>query len=306
MQIQLDGTSLLELCNRRILILGATGWLGQTIIREMGFSERSRYLLCASYARTLRVGPDLFKVQNVDMTEIRRFKPEIVINCAFLTREKVETLGIDEFIRVNQILSSNFLEIATLSSVEVALTISSGSATLESAQSIELNPYGYLKRIEQENLLSLSSSSLNVGVARAWSLSGDLVPLPAAYAFSDFVWQALKTHSISVKAQSEVWRRYCDAGQFLRLVLLSTFLSRSSIVDSGGPLIEVRDLASKISESHDSVTVYKYHPHGIPDNYYSSGDQYEKLCVEFGFPLESIDDQIKRISTSFRNRINGS
>jgi hypothetical protein len=232
-----------------------------------------------------------------------RQHPEIVANCAFLTDEKLKSLNSDEFININYKLTAQFLEVLELPSVDVGVTISSGSSTLPSADSIELNPYGFLKRLEQEQLLSMASSKLTVGAARAWSLSGDLVTNPESYALSDFVWQALTTGQITVNATSEVWRRYCDATEFLKLSLGAIITGRESIVDSGGPLVELRELADIVSEVVGGVEVSSTSPVGISDIYASNGQQYEQLCREFGISVESVSSQVKRVTKALRARL---
>jgi nucleoside-diphosphate-sugar epimerase len=292
-----------DLWQRRIVVLGASGWLGTTLVREL-LSQGSRdHLLVASHTRQQLLGSNNYLVRAFSKPEIRDFSPEVVINCAFLTKDRFKTHDIQDFIRINEELTSQFLDVLSLPQVGVGVTISSGSATLQSADSIKLNPYGYLKRLEQEKLLSMGSSTLTVGVARAWSLSGDLVPSPTSYALSNFIWQALTTGEISVDAPNEVWRRYCDAAEFLNVALLSIMSGRASIVDSGGPLVELRALAETVADTIGNVTVTSSSPVGTPEIYASNGQQYQQLCTELGISVESLVSQINRVVSAIRSRI---
>ncbi len=292
-----------NLWQRRILVLGASGWLGRTLVRELVTQGSHDYMLVASSARQEVFGSLNYQVRIFSMPEIRDFSPEVVINCAFLTKDRFKLHDVQEFIKINEILTSNFLDALSLPHVGLGVTISSGSSTLPSADSIKLNPYGYLKRLEQEQLLSLGSSTLTVGVARAWSLSGDLVTKPESYALSDFVWQALTTGQITVQAPSEVWRRYCDAAEFLKISLEAIITGRASIVDSGGPLVELRELADIVSEVVGGVTVSNTSPVGISEIYASNGQQYEQLCKESGISIESLSSQIYRVTEGLRGRL---
>jgi len=292
-----------DLWQRRILVLGASGWLGTTLVRQL-LSQGSRsHLFIASHTRQQPLGPNIYLVRAFSLAEIRDFSPEVVINCAFLTKDRFRSHDIQDFIRINEDLTSQFLDILSLPHVGVGVTISSGSATLPSADSIDLNPYGYLKRLEQEQLLSMGSSTLTVGAARAWSLSGDLVPNPSSYALSDFIWQALTTGQITVNATSEVWRRYCDAAEFLKLSLDAIITGRESIVDSGGPLVELRELADIVSEVIGGVAVSSTSPVGVSEIYASNGQQYEQLCMESGISIESLSSQIYRVTEALRGRL---
>jgi len=288
---------------RRILVLGASGWLGRSLVRELQTQGSQDHMLVASRARQEVIGSQNCHVEIFSMPKIRDFSPEVVINCAFLTKDKFKLHDVQEFIKINERLTSNFFETLSLPHVGLGVTISSGSATLPSADSIELNPYGYLKKLEQEQLLSLRSSTLTVGVARAWSLSGDLVTNPKTYALSDFVWQALTTGQITVNATSEVWRRYCDATEFLKLSLGAIITGRESIVDSGGPLVELRELAHIVSEVVGGVEVSSTSPVGISDIYASNGQQYEQLCKEFGISIAPLSSQVHRVTRAFRGRL---
>lgn len=290
---------------RRILVLGASGWLGRTLVRELQTQGSQDHILVASSARQEVIGSQNYHVKIFSMPEIRDFSPEVVINCAFLTKDRFKLHEVQEFIKINESLSSNFFDALSLPHVGLGVTISSGSATLPSADSIELNPYGYLKKLEQEQLLSLGSSTLTVGVARAWSLSGDLVTNPESYALSDFVWQALTTGQITVNATGEVWRRYCDAAEFLKLSLKAIITGRESIVDSGGPLVELRELADIVSEVVGGVAVSSTSPVGTSEIYASNGQQYEQLCKEFGISIESLSSQIYRVTEALRGRLSG-
>jgi nucleoside-diphosphate-sugar epimerase len=299
----MSNTMLAGLKRKRILILGASGWLGRTLIRELLAQGSSDHYLISSRPRQLTVGSQKVQVHAFSLPEVRNFRPEVVVNCAFLTKDKFQLHDLDTFIKINANLTAQFFQVLSLKRVELGLTISSGSATLPTAESIELNPYGYLKKLEQDQLLLMRSPTLIVGVARAWSLSGDLVPNPTSYAFSDFIWQALTAGKILVEAPSAVWRRYCDAAQFLNVSLATIMAGGHTIVDSGGSLVEMRHLASTVSSVLGNVPVECAAPSGDPEIYASDGNQYRELCKQLEVPFEPIDLQIERVTENLRKRI---
>lgn len=130
---------------------------------------------------------------------MREYEPTHVANFAFLTRERVAHEGYDTFVRTNRSLLGRFVSASSLPSVRAVLTVSSGAALDSTASSIQRNPYGYLKRIEEAAALSLVGSARSVVVARAWSVSGPYVRRPRAYAFSDFILSARAAKSGSMR-----------------------------------------------------------------------------------------------------------
>ena len=145
--------------------------------------------------RNVAIGRRDWALRGWDWDAAARFAPNLVVNCAFLTRERVDALGYQRYVAENVALTSRFLQTLTLPSVEAAVTISSGAAVTQAIPrpDAEQNPYGHLKWAEEVLSRDLAAThGVALVVCRAWSVSGRFVARPSDYAFSDLIAQAAK------------------------------------------------------------------------------------------------------------------
>jgi nucleoside-diphosphate-sugar epimerase len=151
-------------------------------------------MLVASTAREFRVGMVPVRSVEWDLDRVRGFAPTVVIDCAFLTRDLVGTMPLEDYLARNRQLTERMLQAAALESTRRVVTVSSGAAVFPVdalSQPIDVNPYGHLKREAEEALGSLATDrGVSAVVARAWSVSGSLVQKPRSYALSDMILQA--------------------------------------------------------------------------------------------------------------------
>ena len=143
--------------------------------------------------RTVTLGRRKWALRGWDWDAVRRFEPDAVVNCAFITRERVDQLGYQRYVAENVTLTSHFLQSLALPSVEAAVTVSSGAALLPAGSHPDAgeNPYGHLKWVEEVLSCDVASThGVSLVVCRAWSVSGPFVTRPADYAFSDLITQA--------------------------------------------------------------------------------------------------------------------
>lgn len=216
----------------RIVVLGSSGWFG----REFAAMRTEAALVGA----TVREVPGPSAGLLVSDEELVAFEPTVVLNFAFLTRERVESEGLSEFKRINSALSERFLNLTRADSVRFTLTVSSGAAVTEP----EL-PYGQMKLAEETAALRLVNSERSVVVLRAYSVSGGYVRRPEAYAFSDFILQAARG-AVEVNADRPVYRRYCSVTDSLAIAINRGLAGESGILETGGDLVEMGELASAI------------------------------------------------------------
>jgi nucleoside-diphosphate-sugar epimerase len=221
------------------------------------------------------------------------------IHLAFLTRDKVETIGPKDFISTNLSLISKACQIIECSKPKWVVTVSSGaildrsSGELES--NIERNPYGFCKRVE-ELLIAQSAQKVgaNVVIGRLWGASGQLMPPNSAYALSDFIISAHKDKKINIKSGGKVFRRYLDAGEFMEVLIKAAISGKSLTINSGGPRVEIGDLAEMVSEHFHDVKVQRPPALEHIDDYYLRGDEFENLAEELGVQLTGLKIQVSR------------
>ncbi|MBE7191644.1 MAG: NAD(P)-dependent oxidoreductase [Gordonia polyisoprenivorans] len=237
-----------ELADRRLLVLGASGWFGRT---AMAMSEGLPVLAVGSRARTFRVLDREIRCEAWDEERILEFAPTDVVDCAFLTRDRVTSVGLGDYVAMNRELTSRARWTTRLDSVHRLLTISSGAAVhpVDALTTpLEQNPYGFLKREAEEQLRTdAEETGCAIAIVRAWSVSGPFVRIARSYALSDMVLQARKGR-IAIRADHPVLRRYV-AVEDLLAVGLSSAQNAVTTVDSGGRLVEMSELAELVSEA---------------------------------------------------------
>ena len=283
----------------RILILGATGWFGRTataLAKLMG----NQCLLVASTTREFSIGDESFSANAWNEQQIRDFQPTVVIDAAYKTRDYVTSLELDTYVAANRELTDRLLSITDIKSIRKVITFSSGAAIIHQAMSYQNplieDPYGFLKlESEQRIQLELANSPIDYAIVRAWSVSGALVTKVNGFAFSDFVSQA-RSGVIKVNASKRVYRRYCLVEESIAVALSHN--SRSDgILDTGGPLLEIRELA----ETMKNILPLRIEIMASPlttndeDKYFSDSVNWNLACDKSGLISTSISEQIVQL-----------
>lgn len=288
-----------SLSNRdRVLITGSSGWFGQTATHLMAQTSLSTLRLASSNKTVTSVGGN-FQVSAWDWEEINQFQPTVVIDCAFLTRDLVTDDGLADYVLINERLTQQLLDLTELDSVRRVLTISSGAAMFPVdalSQSLENNPYGYLKRKAEVELCKVASETQTSAViARAWAVSGAFIGKPQNYALANMIIQAQQGH-IEVKADKRVERRYSAVEDLLSLALAQSGTSGIHTLDSEGPLVEMGELAEAIVRAiNPRASITRPPLSDLPPNdYWSKTDLWPELCHNFNLSPAGLEDQIIR------------
>jgi nucleoside-diphosphate-sugar epimerase len=280
----------------RVLVTGASGWLGRTaldLLAPLGLPT----LALASRARIIRVGDREIQCRVWHEREVASFRPTVVLDCAFLTRDRVADMPLGEYVAANRTLTERLVYATQLPGVRLALTVSSGAAVhphdaLDSA--IEDNPYGYLKREAEHRLAHAAAESGAVPiVVRAWSISGAHVQKPQGYALGSMI-QAAASRAIRITARHPVFRRYVLAEELLALGIAEGGIGPATI-DSGGELVEIAELAARVARvvCPDAVISRDQVDPSAPDRYHSDGQEWERRCEGWGLASAPLDCQIE-------------
>jgi nucleoside-diphosphate-sugar epimerase len=282
--------------NDRVLVTGASGWLGRTaldLLAPLGLPT----LAVASRARRIRVGDCEVECHVWEDGEVAAFAPTVVLDCAFLTRDRVAGLPLGDYVAANRTLTERLVYATQLPGVRLALTISSGAAVYPHDAldgPVEDNPYGYLKREAERRLAQAADESGAVPVVvRAWSISGAHVQKPQAYALGSMI-LAATSGAIRITARHPVFRRYVLAEELLAVGIAEGSVGPATI-DSGGELVEMAELAARIAAvvrpdaliSRDEVNPSE------SDNYHSDGTDWEKRCQRWDLASASLGRQIE-------------
>lgn len=285
----------------RVLVLGSTGWFGLTamhLTKNLGLEV----LALASSERKISTGATEFHTKVWGNALVSNFAPTVVIDCSYLTKDRVSEVGIDEYIRINRQLNENLYFAATQDSVRAVVTISSGAAVYPvDALTVDIfnNPYGYLKREAEQALAGIAQDqNLGVSVARAWSVSGPFVTKPRSYALSDMVIQA-QQGLVNVSAVQPVFRRYSSVDELLTLALAEAVQGSFNVLDSEGTLVEMGELAScVVNNVNPTSTIVRANLNQDlnPDLYYSSTGKWAQVADKHSLELLTLDEQIRMVA----------
>ena len=273
----------------RVLVLGAGGWFGSTLLDLLAPLVTPAQVLCiARDPRMHVVGGWTWEIEVWEESRVQSFAPTIVLNFAFLTRGFAARMEVEEYEETNSELTRRFIYAATLPSVRLALTASSGAAETERDHA-----YGRLKLVEEQSTLALASDTRAAIVARAYSVSGPYVRRPSEYGFSSFVEQA-GSGRIHVTADRPTFRRYVDVGEYLALCIRRGLDGYSGVIESGGELVEMGELAQRIAAAsrvpvaveRASLTTEE------PSIYASDNEHWQRHCAIVGFVPSTLDEQV--------------
>ena len=299
--------------NSKVLISGATGWLGtESVARVLegkfdGIAEKD-LVLCSSDGRNLKLDPSIVMptVQLQSLSGDKGIKDlEGFIHLAFLTKDKSAEYSFSDYVAKNIALISSACEIIERDKPKWVVVVSSGAIidrdSLEIENNVVRNPYGFCKRIE-EVLISDAARKVgaNIVIGRLWGGTGLHMPIKRAYAISDFIETFKESGAIRITSGGDVMRRYCDAGDFMEVLIKSAIRGDNTTIDSGGPIIELGDLAELLISVTGKGSISRSSEPSAVDDYYPRGMEFEELAHSVGVPLHGISEQVLRTLTSHK------
>jgi nucleoside-diphosphate-sugar epimerase len=237
----------------RILVNGANGWLGKNISESLleifAGNFGSNVLLTGSKdgLLPLQSGRSLQVIQWAESL-IQEFEPTHVIQLAFKTRDHVNDMVIEDYLAMNEEIVNRAIWMISLPSLQGFIHTSSGAALAESASDKLSDPYGYLKKLEEEQYAGACSNQEKkyIGV-RVWSTTGRYIKTGGLFAIESLISQAISSENLKINSPSEVWRSYADANEILLASLIAMFSGTQGMFNSGGTNVEIGELAQIIA-----------------------------------------------------------
>ena len=296
--------------NELIVISGGTGWIGRSIVEqitESNLCKPEQIILISSTDKTIEISKKNFKSFSWENLKINS-QVTLYFDLAFQTQDKLNSLGESKYVEQNETIIENSIKFIKNHKPKVIFLASSGAVYGKNYLSVPkpVSTYGELK-YKQELQISKVATDLNLKliISRIFNISGGNINKFETFAIAQMIKSAVEQQSIKVFANHQVFRRYSDVNQLIRLILELLSTNTNCIFDSGGPLVEIRELAAgirKIVNPSAKLELTEVDLNSPADDYYSRSDQYENLLKEYlGEVNVNIDEQISETFNYIKN-----
>jgi nucleoside-diphosphate-sugar epimerase len=293
----------IDFSNERILITGAGGWFGRTAISLVS-NMNTPTMLVTNKPRDIFIDAMKYTLDSWQPAVLEQFKPTIVIDCAYLTREYTLQMKQVKYIEENRLMHERAKWLFSQSSVQSYIGFSSGAVLAQEIQNLE-SPYEMLKDEFEREMGHLNFQlGKSLQIARVWSVSGALVTKVDGFAFSNMIKQSFGG-KIQINSFNEVWRRYSLVDELIACMLVDNSPG-TNLFDTGGSLIEIEELArimAKKVSPEASIARSRVADKGI-DHYYSDNSDWMKLCEKLNFEPSDLESQVELVSKYLRKGFN--
>lgn len=287
--------------NELIVISGGTGWIGRSLIEqiiETKFCPIKQIVLVSREVKNIEISNRVFKTHVWENLKIDS-QVNMYFDLAFQTQEKLTVLGKKKYTEENKKIIENSVRFINLYKPKSTFLASSGAVygTKYLSTPTPTSTYGELKYLQELKISKVTGDqNLNLLIGRIFNISGGNINKFETFAIAQMIKSAIDHEYIKVFADHQVFRRYSDVMQLTRLILQLLKSDFNGVFDSGGALIEMRELATGIKKVIDPLVRLEFtaiNTKSTSDNYYSRSNQYEILLKQYlsEEPIE-IKDQI--------------
>jgi nucleoside-diphosphate-sugar epimerase len=287
---------------KRIVITGATGWIGRAMIHalidQFGLDILRVLELYGSKKQTLDLKSGIsLEINPISSIDLQK-KIDLLVPLAFLTQEKYNSLGSEEYQRINRQIIDSHATIIRTTLPNAVIYFSSGITTVDKEKFKRTDSFFVYKdlKIQEEELFRslVNSYEGSLSVCKLFSVSGFYMRDPHKYALGDFILQASAKKSIRIESSSEVYRRYIQDTDLCALMLRLGLEKKNVTVESSGRLIELGDLAKTVAQIFglEESAISRAEITGEPDNYFSNDEAMDKLLIQYRLKPASLEEQV--------------
>ncbi len=297
----------------RLVVTGPGGWIGTALLdalpRLWGADWAARVSLFGSSARTLEApNGERLEVKALDTISAADTNGALVAHLAFLTKDKLGTLGAAAFFAGNQSIDAAVLRACRQGPPRGLFVASSGAAAqAQTGQGREL--YGLCKLMQEDAFLTLGrDSGAPVLVGRIFNIAGPFINKVDAYAVSNLLRQAMSRGEVEVEATTPVYRAYLHVGDLCALILgaLGKALGADAPIDLGGALTtEMEDVAREALRAVGApLDAIRRAPvdWSRPSLYLGDPTGARTLALRLGMRLRSFAEQVDDTAAYLRRR----
>jgi nucleoside-diphosphate-sugar epimerase len=287
--------------NELIVISGGTGWIGRSLLEQIIKDEIcpiKQIMLVSREIKNIEISNKIFRTHVWKNLKIDA-QVKLYFDLAFQTQEKLTALGKKKYTEENKKIIENSVKFIDLYKPKSTFLASSGAVygTSNLSTPTPTSTYGELKYLQELKISKATEDqNLNLLIGRIFNISGRNINKFETFAISQMIKSVIDHKHIKVFADHQVFRRYSDINQLSRLILQLLKSDFNGVFDSGGPLIEMRELAARIRKVIDPIVKLEFtaiNTESTSNNYYSCSNQYEILLKQYlgEDPIE-IEDQI--------------
>ena len=297
-----------------VVVTGASGWLGRSAVSVLS-SEFNNYRVIAlsrkksiykSTGDIIYMTYDDFLSNNNEITGL--------VHTAFITKNYIEEIGPLEYVNQNSKIHEWLISFIKMKDPKWTVAISSG-ATKQYIDKVETNLaltdsdlYGKMKFEEEEALLG--SEIPNVAIGRLWAASGRYMQNHKIYALGQFIEAAISGNNIKIASKDPVYRRYIDAEDFMKVLIMAALDNKRSLFDSGGIRTSIENLADEVAsffnlKNNTEIRVEFGLKKSTQENsdYFAKSEEFTKLQQKYKVIDRSIKEQIERTSIAVMSNL---
>lgn len=237
--------------NARILITGAGGWLGRETLcllqREVGSLDELSLTLTGSAERSIDIHGESVQIVRNDQA-VKNDAFDLILHLAFITQEKAFSMGENAYAQVNLKLNETALRVALSNPDARQLVLSSGAAKLYLDKQLNSQSKSIYAKLKLD--LEKKTQDARTLVLRLWNTSGHHLGINPNYAISEFIYSAKKNQSIDIR--NNLRRSYVHSQDIIRASIQFLSEGGSGIVNSGGTITDLSNLATQIVKINNS------------------------------------------------------
>lgn len=302
---------MLNLSPPRLLIVGATGWYGKTLVHEYistyGFKAAlENLLLYASRPSVLSIdiNDSTCELPVADFAEAshRSFDGfDGLIWYAFILKNKISVLGPQAYRDANQSIADRIFACLANNTHLRPTFFSSGAAySFSERLNYESDPYAYLKKMYERELAKLGP----LITFYPYATLGRYVPNNYSFAASSFLCQAITSNRIKIRAKMPIVRSYGSVHDFSRLLLRFYEIydwQATNIPSRVVPVTHTLDLFQLAYEVGEALgcrisIVSSINLNSQPSIYTASAYSYSEQLLRFGITPTTLRQQLVDMS----------
>jgi nucleoside-diphosphate-sugar epimerase len=296
----------------KILISGASGWIGNSTLKYLEKQYKLEQLkgnlqVVSTSNKNLDSFPSInSKTYEQLINEDSEY--DGFIHLASLTKDKSLIMNKNEYIGEYLRITSNAAQLLQKTK-KWFIFVSSGAIwelpNLKLENSIEKNPYGFLKRLE-ENLFSeiCKNSGIAYVCGRLWGGAGIELREPEKYAIGSLILNGLRNQNLQINSGHKVYRRYVDTSIFMELCIKMAQKGITKTFDSGGEIVEIQEIAEIINLRFPKLQIMRTNMASQEDDkYFSRSQEFEELLKDFDLQHPTISELIDQTIIGLQSRI---